>query len=66
MDVQYLDGCEVEEREVEERGGEVYLKPWVYPNLQCCVVLQRYRTTFQNHLYSPHLDLPTTTGYANS
>ena len=28
-------------REVEERGGrEVYLKPWVYLDLQCCVVLR--------------------------
>ena len=42
IDVQYLDGCERGrgEREVEERGGEVYLKPRLYPNLQCCAVLR--------------------------
>ena len=43
MDVQYLEGerwKRERERGRRERGGEVYLKPWVYPNLQCCVVLR--------------------------
>ena len=37
MDIQYLGECE---RGGRERGGEVYLKPWVYPDWQCCVVLR--------------------------